>query len=460
MHYLILAIIVAVSLIDQLTIDNILPKPLAFVPELLSGLVVLYVVAFGARQRFQYVRAQYWLVFVALVAVIVCGAFANAVAPGPLFAGIRYYMRAIPLFLLPAVFEFKDWQIRQQLRLLLFVGLMQLPIAAYQRMVVMRANRFTGDLVYGTLLDSSVLSIYLICAVCVLTGMFLRQRISKIKYFALFFYLLAATTINETKGTLILLPIGLVVTVLIGAPPAKRLRLAALAVGLFVIFVSGFAVIYDYVQNVHNPYYTSIGDFFLNEKKLDRYVDTHSGVGALKNSVGRVDSITVPLRELSRDPAQLAFGLGIGNASHSSLGPQFIGAYFPLFQGFLVSSFSTFLLEIGVLGTALVFVLYWLIFRDATVVARTDKSLTGWIAIGWAGIAVLTAFATPYKTIHIYASLSYLFWYLSGLIAARRMRLALDTNAQQRLTPPPPAMHAPAAAHGQRSMRAPIRPFG
>jgi hypothetical protein len=128
---------------------------------------------------------------------------------------------------------------------------------------------------------------------------------------------------------------------------------------------------------------------------------------------------------------QLVFGLGIGNASHSSLGPQFIGAYYALYEGFLVSSLSVFLLEIGIFGTALVFVLYWLILRDSLAVARIDDSLTGWIAIGWCGVVLLVVVATPYKTMHAYGSLSYMFWYFSGLIAARRMRLAVGAEARQ-----------------------------
>jgi hypothetical protein len=85
---------------------------------------------------------------------------------------------------------------------------------------------------------------------------------------------------------------------------------------------------------------------------------------------------------------------------------------------------SIFILEIGIFGTALVFVLYWLVLRDSLAVARMDNSLTGWIAVGWAGVAVLVVVATPYKGMHTYGSVSYLFWYFSGLIAARRMRLA------------------------------------
>jgi len=448
MHYLILAIIIAVSVIDQLTASHILPRPLAFLPEVLSAIALLYVGAVGARQRFCNVRTSYWFAFGGIALVMACGAIANDVAPGPIFAGMRYYLRAIPIFFLPAVYEFKDWQIRQQLRLLLLVGIMQLPFAWHQRLLVIRTFRFSGDSVVGTLIDSSVLSIYLICAVCILTGLFLRQRLSALTYFILFFYLLAATTINETKGTLILLPIALLTVVLVGTPPAKRLRITLLTVGLFGVFLAGFIPVYDYMERA-NPYYTSIENFFTSEKKVGQYLDTGSGLGA-RRETGRVDAIVVPLKRMSADPAQLAFGLGIGNASHSNLGPQFIGAYFPLFAGFLVSSFSIFLLETGVFGITLIYMLYWLVFRDSLAVARSDDSLTGWIAIGWSGVVVLVVIATPYKTLHTFESLSYLFWYFSGLIAARRMRLAISAHTEEQLAPTSSTMRPIVSARDQR----------
>jgi hypothetical protein len=450
MHYLILAIIVSVCLIDQLTLSHILPKPLAFTPEALSAFTMLYVVASGARQRFQYVRTAYWFVFGAVLIIMFCAIVANNEAPGPIFAGIRYYVRAMPIFFLPAVYLFKEWQIRQQLRLLLLFALIQFPVAWHQRSIVIAREHFSGDSVIGTLMDSSVLSIFLICAVCLLTALFLKRRVSKVTFFILFFYLLAATTINETKGTLILLPIALLTVVLVGSPAGKRVRMFVLTVTLFAIFLAGFIPVYDYLER-KNPYYIGIENFFTSEKKVDAYLDTHAGVGA-KKETGRIDAITVPLKHMAQDPVQLVMGVGIGNASHSSLGPQFIGAYFPLYEGFLVSSFSIFLIEIGILGTGLVFLLYWLIFRDALAVAQQDDSLTGWIAIGWTGVVALVVFGTPYKTIHVYGSLSYMFWYFSGLIAARRMRLALaaPVAVSEQMTPQAPAAPAPLGARFER----------
>ena len=80
------------------------------------------------------------------------------------------------------------------------------------------------------------------------------------------------------------------------------------------------------------------------------------------------------------------------------------------------------------LGTALVFLLYWLVFRDAIAVARSDSGLVGSMAVGWIGVVVVITLATFYSAIHLFASLSYMFWYFSGIIAARRMQLAVEVS--------------------------------
>jgi hypothetical protein len=140
--------------------------------------------------------------------------------------------------------------------------------------------------------------------------------------------------------------------------------------------------------------------------------------------VGRADAISTPIEYVSRDPVLFTFGLGIGNASHSSLGENFQGTYYELFKSFLITSFSTFVLEIGVVGTALIFVLYWLIFRDVLAIARLDERLLGAMAPGWAGCVAVMAVGTIYTTTHIFDSASYFFWYFSGIFAARRMQRA------------------------------------
>jgi hypothetical protein len=398
-----------------------LPAFLKLLPELISIAVTIFVIAAGVGERFRYVAGSYWLAFGFMAIIIASGVISNQVGPGPIIAGMRYYLRAIPFFFLPAVFDFSDRQIGQQLKLLLFLGLVQIPISVYQRWVIRQEGRFTGDEVFGTMQISSILSIFLICAVLVIVGFRLRDRIGKWAAFLLAFLLLVPTTINETKGTVVLLPLGLFVALTVGVRPGQRFRVAVWAAALLVSFGVIFVPVYDYL-NKDRPYAVSITEFFTDTENIERYVEKDSaGVGTTEEA-GRLDAILVPYEYISRDPIRMLFGLGIGNASHSQLASGFIGEYYQLFKLVALSSASKFLLEIGLLGTGTVFLLYWLVFRDSLALSRSDSELRGALAIGWSAIVVIFALGTFYKNIHTFESLSYLFWYFAGIIASTRMR--------------------------------------
>jgi hypothetical protein len=96
-----------------------------------------------------------------------------------------------------------------------------------------------------------------------------------------------------------------------------------------------------------------------------------------------------------------------------------------LLKAFASTTVSLLLLEIGVLGLLAVLYLYWLIFRDSQLVAG-DESLVGCLAVGWTGVMATMGLALFYKQVIESGALSFLFWYLSGLVAAHRMRLDLS----------------------------------
>jgi hypothetical protein len=425
MQALLLATFCCITFVDFSVSHFGLPPLLRLIPEVISVILIFCVLPFGIQQKFRLVSPKYWLIFGALAFVIVAGIVTNNDGPGPILAGLRYYLRAIPLFFLPAVFPFTEQQLRGQLKLLLALGLLQVPITCYQRWLVWIAQRWSGDSVSGTLMDSGVLSIFLICSVLVLTGLFLRGRVGKFVFFSLFFILLFPTTINETKVTVIILPIGLLTVFLIGSPPGKRLLVAGWAAVLLAAFGAIFVPIYDYMDR-NDPYKREIVDFFSNQKQLDAYMENRhaAGVGA-KASAGRVDTIVVPLQYLNHDAVRLAFGLGVGNATHSSLGQSFTGRYYDLFQRFVYTSTAVFMLEIGIFGTVLVVLLNWMLLADAFAVARADGTLTGSIAIGWTGVVILMSISLTYNVVQSAESISYVYWYISGLIAARRMQMTI-----------------------------------
>jgi hypothetical protein len=420
MYYVLLILIVVATTFPYLKKIGWLPGFAPYLVEILAGIILLYVVAMGVRDRFRFVRPAYWFAFGVCAVTILCGILSNAVEAGPMFAGLRTYLRAIPLFFLPAVFAMTDRQLRVLLLLILAVCVVQVPITVTQSM---RPNA-TGDAISGTLMISSMLSIFLICAACVLAGLYLKKRLSRLGFLAVLLLLVFPTTINETKGTLVLLPLGLVTTFLVCSRPGTRLRNAVLALSVSVIFGAIFVSVYDNYIQPKRPYPQAISTFLTNKGKLELYLSKDADIGVTsRGETGRIDSIVVPLRVLAGDPSQLVFGLGIGNASDSALGPHFTGRYFRLFQYFLKTSFTRLILEVGLLGCAMVMVLYWLIFNDSRVVAANDNGLWGALAAGWVGVSVVIAAATFYIDIIISEALSCLFWYFSGLIAAERMRL-------------------------------------
>ena len=421
MHGFVLLAFFFVTTSDYLVRVGFLPGIFKFAPEIVSAVAAAYVFAVGPRQQFRNVRSVYWLTFGAVAITMVCGVLSNAVAPGPIIGGLRYYLRPIPLFFLATVANFQDRQLRGQLQMVLAIALTQLPIAAYQRYAVTSAGRYTGDLIFGTLMVSSILSIFLICVACILTGFYLRRRMPLSTYLVTLLLVLIPTTINETKGTLVLLPIGLLATVLIGSPRERRARILIGAVSIFVAFLAIYVPTYDYF-NRDRPYSVPILEFFKDTERVEGYLSKDSGLGA-DAPVGRVDSIVEPLPILARDPSSLVFGLGVGNVSESSVGSDVVGKYNGILGRYLVSSSSTFILEIGFLGTLLVFLLYWHILQDSIAVLRRDRELIGAFAIGWAGCTVLVAIAMFYKPMHTHASLSYLFWYWAGVVATRRATL-------------------------------------
>jgi hypothetical protein len=248
------------------------------------------------------------------------------------------------------------------------------------------------------------------------------------QFFTLFFALLLPTMINETKATVVLLPLGLLTTLVAASPPGKRLKVLGGGIALLVVFGSILVPVYDAMEE-HNPYKNEkhLLDFFTNEGgAMDTYLanKTPAALGT-QGQVRRGDALRVPIEYLSKDPVHVAFGLGLGNASHSNLGEAFTGTYYDLFQKFAFLSVSLFLLEIGVLGAVLVFVLYALVYFDSIAVAKADNGIYGAVAIGFIGIVTIMAASTFYTAIHTFQILSFMYWYFAGVVASRRTQLEL-----------------------------------
>jgi hypothetical protein len=432
MQLLVLAMILSVSVASYLTEVRLAPGVLKFLPEALSVVAFTSVLLLGPHERFRFLAARYWVVFSSLGAIMICAAIINHVAPGTLIGGMRDYLRAIPFFFIPVVFEFSETQIRTQLRLLLAIALLQLPISLYQRYEVAAHGRWSGDPVTGTLAISSIMSLFLIGATCIAAALTLRGRLRLTFFLVLFLLFIIPTTINETKGTVLLLPVGLVTTLLVGSPRGKRLRLGLSAFALLALFAAVYVPVYDYFAAANNPYPYTVENFFSDPHMLGRYVDQGTDLGSRKEA-GRWDALVVPLQAFASDPVHFLLGVGIGNGSAWGFGTAYIGDYYGLFGRYTtLTSGAAFIVEIGVLGLALVLMLYAIVLRDAYAVAKNEETLVGSIALAWLGITLVMTLATFYKSLHFFESLSYLYWYFSGLVAAERERIGWRTLQQVR----------------------------
>jgi len=409
------------------------PSVVKFLPDLVSAMTMIYVIVAGTQQRFRNVSMKYWLIFSALIVTIASGAMVNQEAVGPIVNGMRYYLRAMPLFLLPAVVNFRERDLQGYLKMLLVLSLLQVPISSYQRWTNEAIGITTGDVVVGTLMESGILSLFLIAVVCELAALMLRGRLSKLWFSVLFVLLVIPMSINETKVTVFLLPIGLVSTFILAAPRGRKLLVTLQAFAFVTVAGAIFVPLYDYFnKGVAGQF--RIEDFLTNPSEINKYLNKEAKIGTGQEA-GRLDALEVPFKALAHDPIKLAFGLGLGNASKSSLGSQFSGKYMSLFWNFLqAASITAFMLELGVFGTGLVLLLHWMVLKDALFVARHDDGLTGILALGYVGGWLTITIGLFYTEIHTYEALSFMFWLFSGLFASRRMQLARSPTSSRSLS--------------------------
>ena len=404
---------------------------ITWVPEVLSILITIIVIIRVAFYKTVALNKKYVLFFSAFVLHVIIGIIVNQVPAGAIIAGLRMYFKYVPLFFLPIVFDFSDQQIKKQLKFLLLLAVLQCPLAIFQRLVQFRDLR-TGDVIAGTFAAAPILSICMISVIAVLLSFFLNEEIKPKFFLMILVVLFIPTAINETKATMILLPIALIIPVLFAPPRYKsKLKLMVTAWTLIAMFLVGFNFMYS-------QFYTKRSDVFefytSDQVKTYLYfgIEADKVIGARKGEVGRIDAIIYAITENSDDFFRLVWGVGIGNAAASFskfLAGDYLEEYTRL--GGKKNALSHMLWEIGMLGVILVFLLFYLIFFDAKVV-RNTAGTSGTLALGWIGVLAVLAMSIPYQNIITMNVIGYLFCYISGYVAAKRCRMDRLVQATQK----------------------------
>jgi hypothetical protein len=416
MHALVIVLFSSILVVEYLVEHHgLIHRYAVLMPEILSSIVMLVVllrVMHGSRLSFDW---RYGAFVLALTFTMAFGWAVQDVQAGAMLAGARSYLKFLPFFLLPAVHRFTPRQLQVQLGFLLAIALMQTPLAFYQRFIEYGDAMHTGDPVKGTLTTSSALSLFMIAAIAGVVIAYLRGRLRLRAMVLLAAWLFAATTINETKATVLLLPAALLVPAfLLGKGHVVRRLLPLAAAGTLAIAV--FVGTYNYFIQ-YREYPESIGDY-LSSGNLRYYFYT-GAANTDQPYVGRFDSMEIALEHTASDPLKLAFGYGAGNVSESFL-PEFAGRYWDYYVRFGVgqTQITQFIWEIGLVGLLAYLFLYYLVARDALALARSSDSAA---AIGqlWVVAMIVMTFGLLYKSLLAMNDFGYLFWYFSGLVASR-----------------------------------------
>jgi hypothetical protein len=284
------------------------------------------------------------------------------------------------------------------------------------------------------------MTLFLLPCAAVATAFFLRKRLSARRFALLLAVFLVPTMLNESKGALVLAPIVLLTVFFVATERGLRLRNMLWSVVALTAFLASAVVVYDRYKDP-NSVDESVVDFFTDSERMQGYLDRDAQVGdGGEVNPGKLGSLRHALTLISRDPVTLIFGVGMGNLSLSKLGPEFEGAYVPLYRSLIGGSLSVMIGEFGLLGVGLLWVIYWLVFRDCLYVARRDPTIFGTLALGWTGAVVALFLGLGLAAPHSHVGLSMLFWYFSGLVVAQRARLeaaAVAERAHARRAPVP-----------------------
>jgi hypothetical protein len=428
-HALVTTLLIAVFTVEYLIRSRGLLHPyMILVPELLSAIAMVIVLArivAGVRIALD---VRYVLFFVVLIVTLICGFVLQDVPIGAVVAGIRAHLKFIPFFLLAAVYRFTPEQLTAQMKVLLVILVLETPLAVYQRFIEFAGHMETGDYIKGTASTSSALSLVLLFGIATVVSLYLRKKIALPKTLALIGVLFLPTTINETKATLLLLPVVLIAPAMYMAKGSRAFRrlLPIVAAGTLAGIV--FIGVYDtLIQN--RPNGQTIGAF-IGDGRFEKYL--YRGGEDGPEHIGRFDSVEIAIERISRDPLTLAIGMGAGNVSTSFLS-AFDGkyAFYQVRYGIGMTQVTTFLWEIGLVGLASYLFLYWCVYRDSRMLARGSgaPAIVGQI---WVTVTLLMTFGLIYKSVFAFNEIGYLFWYFSGIAASeavlqrreRRARLA------------------------------------
>lgn len=269
----------------------------------------------------------------------------------------------------------------------------------------------------------------MVSGVAVLTVLYVKRRLSLPVLLIATAFLLLPTTLNETKATVVMLPIAMLVPLFCirksERPFRRLLPLATVFAATGIVFVSVYNTL---LQEYRDPE-GSIQEFWL-EGGLYDYVYKGSVEG--DHRVGRLDSLQLAVRGISESPLRAAFGLGIGNVSPAQL-PGFGGDYAHYYDAYKIAftQLSMLLWNLGFMGPVLFGFFFMAVFRDALLLARSEGD-NAYLGQVWAPVTLIAAMCFLYKPILTMNEIAFPFMFYAGVVARRAWSLRREQRATRR----------------------------
>lgn len=426
--YLLLLIVFAFPMLLR---EGVISRFIGLTPEVLSLIASVVIAIRYAKTRRLIVHFKYLIAGSLFLIIAAFGVILNDINPGAIFAGIREYFKYVPFFIVHAVVVFSQEEVARQLKWVLGLSLLQFPVVVYQRFVQF-AGTESGDPMRGTLSTSSSLSVVLICAVAMVIAFFLRRQLSRWAMITITVLLFVPTTLNETKATLVLLPIAAAIPAVIGTGGGRRtwrfMSTTVLAAALVTVYVGVYDELFRTSGRTITEFLSEGGQGGIGEY-LYKGAGRAESLDSVWSDVGRIDALVLAWENLSDDIGTLALGRGLGSVYLGRVG-QLSGeeAEKYVMLGATISSASNIVWEIGIGGAIVALAGCFLIFQDARMLSGAPGSL-GALGSGWAAVTAIFVVGLFYKNFLHFNEIGYLFAYFSGYIAAARLRWETNKRA-------------------------------
>ena len=388
----------------------LIPRQITWLPELLSIIVLLYIILASAKFKKIPFEAPYLLVYL-FAGLTLFGIIINNVDVSVAIAGVRNHLKFLPFFLLPFYYDLSDDFMEKFVKFILFFSFLQCPVAVLQRLLY---ETRSGDVVGGTLGANTSGTLSLFCAFVIVfwTAYYFKYRLKTGNYLLGLFLLFLPMGITETKISLFLIPL-IFFSIVFFIPEAKT------KIRYFVFVLVSIGLILIAYKSIYNYFYASsqqrgIETYITNPEKTIDYI--YHKKFRESGTLNRIPQILFAFDNINNDLKHLLFGVGAGNASGSFF-HRSVGSYYITYKRFEIDNIfiANMLWEYGILGTLLYFSMSIFIFfkiYSLRIMERTN----GTIAIGFLGMSVVLLLSTVYLNttrVNIYI---YLYWFLAGYL--------------------------------------------